>query len=65
VCCDLTGVNFFGAAGVNTIVAALRHADHTDCAFAVRGVHGLAVQVFQISGLGALLSRDHGAGRPG
>jgi anti-anti-sigma factor len=56
VCCDLTGVEFFGAAGANTIVAALRHADRADCAFAVRGVHGLAVQVFQISGLGALLS---------
>jgi anti-anti-sigma factor len=55
VCCDLTGVDFLGAAGANTIIAALRHADETDCAFTVRGVHGLAARVFRITGLDALI----------
>ncbi|WP_250036728.1 STAS domain-containing protein [Paractinoplanes maris] len=56
VCCDLSRVEFFGAAAVNTIFAALRDADGTDCQFTVRGVHGLAVQVCQVTGLAAVLA---------
>ena len=56
VCCDLSRVGFLGAAGVNTILAALRTADDTGCAFTVRGVHGLSARVFQITGLDTLLA---------
>jgi anti-anti-sigma factor len=56
VCCDLSRVAFLGAAGVNTVLAALRHADSAGCAFTVRGVHGVSARVFQITGLDALLA---------
>jgi anti-anti-sigma factor len=56
VCCDLSRVAFLGAAGVNTILAALRDADSAGCAFTVRGMHGLSARVFQVTGLDALLA---------
>ena len=56
VCCDLSRVAFLGAAAVNTILAALRHADITGCAFTVRGLHGIGARVFQITGLDAVLA---------
>jgi anti-anti-sigma factor len=62
VCCDLTGVEFFGGAGANTIMAALRYADDADHAFAIRGVHGVTAQVFRIVGLDTHLGPDHDAG---
>jgi anti-anti-sigma factor len=56
VCCDLNRVAFLGAAGVNTILDALRHADDAGCVFTVRGVHGISARVFEITGLDALLA---------
>jgi anti-anti-sigma regulatory factor len=56
VCCDLSRTEFLGAAAVNTILAALREADDAGCVFTVRGVHGLGVRVFQITGLDAVLA---------
>jgi anti-anti-sigma factor len=55
VCCDLSRTAFLGAAGVNTILAALRDADSAGCAFTVRGIHGVSARVFQITGLDTLL----------
>jgi anti-anti-sigma factor len=56
VCCDLSRVAFLSAAGVNTILAALRHADSAGCAFTVRGAHGVSAHVFKITGLDALFA---------
>ena len=56
VCCDLNQVAFLSAAGVNTILDTLRHADDAGCVFTVRGVHGISARVFQITGLDALLA---------
>jgi anti-anti-sigma factor len=56
VCCDLSRVEFLGAAAVNTMFAALRDADDTGCAFTVRGVHGFSPCVFRITGLDVVLA---------
>ncbi|MEU4222004.1 STAS domain-containing protein [Actinoplanes sp. NPDC026623] len=56
VCCDLSRVEFLGAAGINTILAALHIADGTGCAVTVRGVHGISARVFRITGLDAVLA---------
>jgi anti-anti-sigma factor len=56
VCCDLSRVAFLAAAGVNTLLAALRDADCAGCAFTVRGTHGISARVFQITGLGTLFA---------
>jgi anti-anti-sigma regulatory factor len=49
--CDLGGAEFFGAAGVNTLLIAHRHATAAGSHFTVRGVHGFAQRVFAITGL--------------
>lgn len=51
VCCDLSGVTFFGAAGVNVLVAVLELARTTGCRFALRGVHGITRRVLRVAGL--------------
>jgi anti-anti-sigma factor len=51
VCCDLSRVDFFGAAGANTIVAAHQHATAAGRHLTVRGVHGLTRLVLTITGL--------------
>ena len=56
VCCDLSRVDFLGAAGVNTIVAAVHDADEAGCAFSVRGVHGISAGVFRLTGLDGFLA---------
>jgi anti-anti-sigma regulatory factor len=56
VCCDLSQVAFLGAAAVNTFFAALAAADDARRVFTVRGVNGLGVHVFQVTGLAAVLA---------
>jgi anti-anti-sigma factor len=56
VCCDLSRVAFVGAAGVNTILAALHDADAAGGVLTVRGVHGIGARVFQVTGLDAVLA---------
>jgi anti-anti-sigma factor len=48
VCCDLSNVTFFGAAGANTLLAAHRRATELGCAFFLRGVHGITDRVLAI-----------------
>jgi anti-anti-sigma factor len=48
VCCDLSDVTFFGAAGANTLLAAHRRATELGCAFFLRGVHGITDRVLAI-----------------
>jgi anti-anti-sigma factor len=62
VCCDLSGVAFFGAAGVNTLLAAHRHAQAAGRIFGVRGAHGTTRRVLEITGGFPLLAPDMGAG---
>lgn len=56
VCCDLSEVDFFGAAGANTMLAAHWHAAAAGRHFTVRGVHGLVRRVFAITGLDRVLN---------
>ena len=56
VCCDLSGVDFLGAAAVHTLLAARQHADETGGSLRVRGVHGIAARVFRITGLDTVLT---------
>ena len=51
VCCDLSEVGFFGAAGANTLVEARRHAVSVGHDFGVRGAHGIICRVLHIVGL--------------
>ncbi len=62
VCCDMTGVDFLGAAGVTTLLAAHRRAGELGHAFSVRGVHGVAEHVLVIAGPGGMVA---GRGQPG
>jgi anti-anti-sigma factor len=56
VCCDLSRVAFFGAAGANTVLAAHRRAAATARQFTVRGVHGLTRLVLAITHLDEILT---------
>jgi anti-sigma B factor antagonist len=51
VCCDLSRVEFFGAAGANTVLEAHRQAAETGVTFTVRGVHGLTGRILDLSGI--------------
>lgn len=59
VCCDLRGVDFFGAEGANVLATAHIHAAHARGAFSVRGVHGVAAQVLDLTGLSGILRMDN------
>jgi anti-anti-sigma regulatory factor len=56
VCCELSRVTFFGAAGVDILVAVLPDAVEADCAFTVRGVRGISARVFHIIGVDSVLA---------
>ena len=56
VCCDLSQVTFFGAAGANTVLAAHLRAAATARRFTVRGVHGITRLVLAITGLDEILT---------
>lgn len=58
VCCDLSGVDFFGADGANVLALAHVHAAHARGAFSVRGVHGFTARVLDITGLSGILRID-------
>jgi anti-anti-sigma factor len=49
VCCDLSRVTFFGAAAVNTVLAAHRQATDLGNGFFLRGVRGLTERVLTIA----------------
>jgi anti-sigma B factor antagonist len=55
VCVDLRDVTFFGAAGVNSVIAARVHADKTGSQFTVRGAHGIVRRVLAITGADHLM----------
>jgi anti-anti-sigma factor len=51
VCCDLGRTDFFGAAAVGVVMAALRRAAEADTALLLRGVHGMSAVVLKAVGL--------------
>jgi anti-anti-sigma factor len=56
VCCDLRGVTFFGAAGINALVAGRRRAIEIGSRLEVRGAEGMTRRVLELTGLEFLLS---------
>jgi anti-sigma B factor antagonist len=56
VCCDLSRVAFFGAAGANAVLAAHLRAAATGRQFTVRGVHGITEQVLAITDVDKMLT---------
>ncbi len=58
VCCDLSEVQFFGAAGANILVEAHRHAVSAGRNFGVRGAHGFINRVLHIVGLDEVLLNE-------
>jgi anti-anti-sigma factor len=56
VCCDLSEVTFFGAAGINALVIAHERAARAGSRLLIRGAHGITRRVLQITGLEDLLS---------
>ncbi|MEU7908848.1 STAS domain-containing protein [Actinoplanes sp. NPDC049118] len=58
VCCDLRGVDFFGADGANVLATAHIQAAHARGAFSVRGVHGFAARVLDLTGLSGILRME-------
>jgi len=57
VCCDLSGVTFFGAAGINALLVARERAARAGSCLLIRGAHGITRRVLQITGLEGLLRR--------
>jgi anti-anti-sigma factor len=53
VCCDVSAVTFFGAAGARALLDAHRLARAKGAAFAVRGAHGFTLKVLGSVGLPA------------
>nr|WTA66663.1 STAS domain-containing protein [Micromonospora sp. NBC_00855] len=55
VCCDLTGVGFFSAAGVRVLLLARQRAERVGSRFSVRGAAGITKRVLRITGVERLL----------
>ncbi|MET8041201.1 STAS domain-containing protein [Micromonospora sp. NPDC005215] len=55
VCCDLTGVGFFSAAGVHALLLARDRAEQVGSRFSVRGASGVTLRVLRITGVEPLL----------
>ncbi|WP_433551233.1 STAS domain-containing protein [Micromonospora zamorensis] len=55
VCCDLTGVGFFSAAGVHALLLARDRAEQIGSRFSVRGASGVTLRVLRITGVEPLL----------
>jgi anti-anti-sigma factor len=49
VCCDLSRVTFFGAAGARAVFAAVRYASERGRTFGVRGAHGMTRRVLTVT----------------
>ncbi|MCG5442889.1 STAS domain-containing protein [Micromonospora sp. NIE79] len=63
VCCDLTGVGFFSAAGVRALLLARDRADQVGSRFTIRGAEGITQRVLRITGVEhLLLGPDQGSG---
>ena len=58
VCCDLRAVDFFGPDGANVLATAHVQAAHARGVFTVRGVHGFAARVLELTGLSGILRID-------
>jgi anti-anti-sigma factor len=56
VCCDLSAVGYFGAAGANILAIAHLKAAGTRGHFCVRGVRGATALVLEATGLGNVLT---------
>lgn len=56
VCCDLSGVTFFSAAGVSALLAAYHRAESAGTRFSVRGARGITERVLRLSGIASLLT---------
>jgi len=57
VCCDLSGVTFFGAAAVNALVTAHQEAVGHGHRLSLRGASGIVLEVLQLTGLDRTLGR--------
>jgi anti-anti-sigma factor len=57
VCCDISEVGFFGAAGLNALLSARLYAVERRRILLVRGAHGLAERVLAITGLNEVFDR--------
>ncbi|WP_406083249.1 STAS domain-containing protein [Micromonospora zamorensis] len=55
VCCDLSGVGFFSAAGVHVLLLARDRAEQVGSRFSVRGASGVTLRVLRITGVEPLL----------
>ncbi|MBG6070041.1 STAS domain-containing protein [Micromonospora ureilytica] len=55
VCCDLTGVGFFSAAGVYVLLLARDQAERVGSRFSIRGAGGITQRVLRITGVERLL----------
>ncbi len=55
VCCDVSAVTFFGAAGAATVLDAQQRAQARGAAFTIRGARGLTREVLAFVGLGTVL----------
>ncbi|RAO35258.1 hypothetical protein PSN13_02513 [Micromonospora saelicesensis] len=55
VCCDLTGVGFFSAAGVRVLLLARDRAERVGSRFSIRGAEGITQRVLRITGVERLL----------
>ncbi|MET8359771.1 STAS domain-containing protein [Micromonospora sp. NPDC005171] len=55
VCCDLTGVGFFSAAGVRVLLLARDRAARVGSRFSIRGAGGITQRVLRITGVERLL----------
>ncbi|MFE9189235.1 STAS domain-containing protein [Micromonospora sp. NPDC007208] len=55
VCCDLSGVGFFSAAGVHVLLVAHERANRVGSRFSIRGAAGITQRVLRITGVERLL----------
>jgi anti-anti-sigma factor len=62
VCCDLSRVTFFGAAGANTLLSVHHHALRLGHVLLLRGADGMTAEVLSICGLDKLIAP--GSDRP-
>ncbi|MGC4867994.1 STAS domain-containing protein [Micromonospora sp. DT53] len=65
VCCDLSGVGFFSAAGVHVLLLARDRAERVGSRFSIRGAGGITQRVLRITGVERLLlgpEQDTGPG---
>jgi len=56
VCCDLSEVTFFSAAGINALLIVHERAGHAGSGLKICGAHGITRRVLQITGIDDVLS---------